>query len=75
MALADVYDAMSCRRVYKSAMDHDEVAETIIAGRGRHFDPDVTDAFVAAIGEFREIAARFQDEDISEIGYRVRSRE
>lgn len=75
MALADVYDAMSCRRVYKSAIDHDEVAETIIAGRGRHFDPDVTDAFVAAIGEFREIAARFQDEDISEIGYRVRSRE
>ena len=73
MALADVYDAMSCRRVYKSAMEHDEVAQIIISGRGIHFDPDVVDAFVAAIGEFKAIAAKFSDEDIIPVGSRMRA--
>jgi putative two-component system response regulator len=74
MALADVYDAMSCRRVYKSALAHDEVTETIIEGKGTHFDPDVVDAFIAAISEFKEIAARFRDDDLSDVGYRVNER-
>jgi putative two-component system response regulator len=73
MALADVYDAMSCRRVYKSAMEHDEVAQIIISGRGIHFDPDVVDAFVAAISEFKAIAAKFSDEDIIPVGLRMRA--
>jgi response regulator RpfG family c-di-GMP phosphodiesterase len=63
MALADVYDAMSCRRIYKSAMGHDEVAEIIIDGKWKHFDPDVVDAFVSALKEFKEIALRYRDED------------
>ena len=71
MALADVYDAMSCRRVYKSAMGHDEVAETIINGKGRHFDPDVVDAFIAAINEFKAIAAKYKDDDINNAGLRI----
>jgi putative two-component system response regulator len=74
MALADVYDAMTCRRVYKSALAHDEVAETIISGKGTHFDPDVVDAFIEAMGEFKEIAARFRDDDLSDVGYRVKDR-
>jgi response regulator RpfG family c-di-GMP phosphodiesterase len=65
MALADVYDAMSSRRVYKSALCHDEVEETIINGKGSHFDPDVVDAFVAAISEFKKIAARFSDDNLA----------
>jgi putative two-component system response regulator len=65
MALADVYDAMSCRRVYKSAIAHDEVAAFIIAGKGKHFDPDVVDAFVAAVDEFKEIAEKYRDNDSS----------
>lgn len=63
MALADVYDAMSCRRVYKSAIAHDDVVASIIAGRGKHFDPDVVDAFVAAADEFKEIAKKYRDDD------------
>lgn len=63
MALADVYDAMSCRRVYKSAMAHDEVAEVIINGKEKHFDPDVVSAFVASVDEFKQIAARYRDEE------------
>jgi len=65
MALADVYDAMSCRRVYKSAIAHDDVAASIIAGRGKHFDPDVVDAFVAAADEFKEIAEKYRDDESS----------
>jgi response regulator RpfG family c-di-GMP phosphodiesterase len=63
MALADVYDAMSSRRVYKSAIGHDEVAEAIINGKGNHFDPDVVEAFVEAINEFKEIAAKYRDDN------------
>ena len=63
MALADVYDAMTCRRVYKSAIAHDEVAASIIEGRGKHFDPDVVDAFVAVQNEFKGIADKYRDDD------------
>ena len=61
MALADVYDALSCRRVYKSAMPADEVEGIILQGRGKHFDPDVVDAFLDIQHEFVEIAERFRD--------------
>lgn len=63
MALADVYDALISRRVYKPAMSHEEAAAIIVAGRGRHFDPDLVDAFVAIQDEFRAIAARYVDVD------------
>ncbi len=71
MALADVYDAMSCRRVYKSAMVHDDVAEVIIDGKWKHFDPDVVDAFVAVIDEFKEIAARYRDNEADVPGWKA----
>lgn len=61
MALADVYDAMTTRRVYKDAMPHDEAVAIILDGRGKHFDPDVVDAFAQITGQFRDIGARFAD--------------
>ncbi|NMG42511.1 response regulator [Aromatoleum toluvorans] len=61
MALADVYDALISRRVYKDGMSHAEAAVIIREGRGSHFDPDVVDAFVDLQDEFRAIAARFAD--------------
>jgi putative two-component system response regulator len=70
MALADVYDAMSSRRVYKSAMEHDDVAKTIIQAKGSHFDPDVVGAFVSAMSEFKGIAEKFSD-DVSNFGLRM----
>ena len=56
---------MPCRaeRVYKSAMAHDEVAEIIIDGKWKHFDPDVVEAFMASVGEFKQIAERYRDEE------------
>jgi putative two-component system response regulator len=58
VALADVYDALTSKRVYKNAFEH-EIAKGIILGdRGTHFDPDVVDAFCALEKEFVEIRKR-----------------
>ena len=61
MALADVYDALICRRVYKHSMPHEQALEIIREGRGLHFDPDVVDVFLTWNREFQEIATRFAD--------------
>lgn len=61
MAVADVYDAMISQRVYRPALAHEKVAETIINGRGTHFDPDIVDAFIELQDEFQEISRRFAD--------------
>jgi putative two-component system response regulator len=63
MAVADVYDALISRRVYKEGMPHEKAASIIQEGRGSHFDPDLVDAFVALQQDFRDIAARFADSD------------
>ena len=63
MAVADVYDALISRRVYKKAMAHEQAAAIIVAGRNQHFDPDIADAFVALQAEFQQIATRFADQD------------
>lgn len=61
MALADVYDALICKRVYKKAFTHEDAVSFIRDGRGAHFDPDVVDAFLEIQDEFDQIAKRFQD--------------
>jgi putative two-component system response regulator len=63
MALADVYDALISRRVYKSPFTHEEAHEIIVQGRGTHFDPDIADAFLAVEDEFRAIANEHADTD------------
>ena len=63
MAVADVYDALISRRVYKEPMPHEVATQIIQEGRGLHFDPDIVDAFLALQNEFRAIAARFADSD------------
>lgn len=63
MAVADVYDALISRRVYKEAMPHEKAAAIIIEGRGKHFDPDMVDAFIEIQDAFQAIAARFIDTD------------
>jgi len=61
MAVADVYDALISRRVYKDAMSHEQAVQIIAEGRGTHFDPDLVDAFLQISDEFRAIAERFAD--------------
>ena len=61
MALADVFDALMSRRHYKEAFPQDQVLDIIRQGRGRHFDPDVADAFLSSVDEFLDIYRRFVD--------------
>jgi putative two-component system response regulator len=63
MAVADVYDALISRRVYKEAMSHEKAVQIMTEGRGSHFDPDMLDAFLEIQEEFRSIARRFTDSD------------
>ena len=61
MAIADVFDALISVRPYKTAMSYEQAREIIAAGRGKHFDPDVTDAFLADFDDFVAIAQRYVD--------------
>jgi putative two-component system response regulator len=63
MAVADVYDALISRRVYKDGMPHEKAVQIIVDGRGKHFDPDMVDAFLVVLDRFQEIAHRFHDSD------------
>ena len=63
MAVADVYDALISRRVYKAAMTHEAAVAIMVEGRGSHFDPDILDAFLEIQEEFRQIALRHADSD------------
>ena len=56
MALADVFDALTCRRHYKKAFPMEKVVEIIREGRGKHFDPDIVDAFMSLREQFLDIS-------------------
>ena len=62
MAVADVYDALISKRVYKPAFSHEESMKIILEGKGAHLDPDVVDALIACEEGFREIARTFNDQ-------------
>ena len=61
MALADVFDALSSRRVYKEPLAPEDVTRIIVAERGRHFDPVIVDAFLELRPAFAEVAQRFAE--------------
>lgn len=64
MAIADVYDALISRRVYKPPFTHETAMEIIQKGKGKHFDPDLVDAFVAIQLECKSIAERHADPEV-----------
>ena len=63
MALADVYDALISRRVYKEPMPHEQAVEIIRKGRGTHFDPEMVDAFIEVAPVFYSVAQRYVDSE------------
>ena len=63
MAIADVYDALISKRVYKPPFTHEKAVQIIREGRDRHFDPIIADAFLEHHEEFHAIAGRFADSD------------
>jgi len=66
MIVADVYDALISKRVYKPAMTHEAACRIMLEGDGRtkpeHFDPDVLQAFVDLADSFKMISTRWQDQ-------------
>ncbi len=61
MALADVYDALRSKRVYKPAFPHHKTVEIISGEKGKHFDPVLVDTFLEIEDEFRNIALEYAD--------------
>lgn len=61
MALADVYDALRSKRVYKDAFTHDKASGIIIEGRGKHFNPLIVDVFLENGQEFAKIYCELKD--------------
>ncbi len=61
MAVADVYDALVSKRVYKPPFPHAKAVAIISEGRGQHFAPEIVDAFLAVAETFRQVALEFAD--------------
>ncbi|MBC8392015.1 MAG: HD domain-containing protein [Deltaproteobacteria bacterium] len=63
MALADVYDALISKRVYKPPITHTKAVKIIKERKGNHFDPDIVDAFLKIESEFQKTAVEFADSE------------
>jgi putative two-component system response regulator len=63
MAVADVYDALITRRIYKPAFEHGKSVDIIKDGYAAHFDPDIVDAFIEIEDEMYEVAKKFRKDN------------
>ncbi len=63
MALADVYDALISRRVYKPPFTHSNAVEIILEESGKSFDPDIVEVFSRCTEKFRDIALNFAESE------------
>jgi putative two-component system response regulator len=59
-AVADVYDALTSKRVYKPAFTHETAIEMIVEGKGKHFDPHIVDAFLELTDDFQLVRQRYE---------------
>ncbi len=62
-ALADVYDALTSKRVYKDAFGHETARDILIGDSGTHFDPDIVDAFLCREERFLEAKRQYQNDE------------
>ena len=60
VALVDVYDALTSKRVYKDAMPHAKAVAIITSEKGKHFDPLVTETFIELEFMFNDIRIRYE---------------
>jgi len=61
VSIADVYDALASRRVYKDAFPHEKCVEMILQESGKQFDPQLVEVFLTIQEQFREVAVRFAE--------------
>ena len=65
MALADVFDALVSRRVYKPAFSYEKARKIIMQDSGIHFDPEIVNAFSACYDDFVAIASEYADIEVA----------
>jgi putative two-component system response regulator len=65
VAVADVYDAIRSKRVYKPSQPHAQACETIVENRGKHFDPKLIDAFLVVEAKFAAISDAMGPQEVS----------
>jgi putative two-component system response regulator len=63
MAVADVYDALISRRIYKPPYPHEDSVDIIRETSGTHFDPDIVDTFLALASQFNKVAQKYADSE------------
>ena len=51
IAVADCYDAMNSRRIYRNVLSQDEIYEEILKNKGTQFDPEIADIFLTLLTE------------------------
>lgn len=61
--LADIFDALGCRRVYKDAWPMERILDYIRENTGSLFDPELVDVFMENLDEILAIRERYADED------------
>jgi putative two-component system response regulator len=61
VAVADVYDALVSKRIYKSAMTHDDAIKIILNDSGKHFDPTIVDAFISIHEDIEQVMQAWMD--------------
>jgi response regulator RpfG family c-di-GMP phosphodiesterase len=66
VAIADVFDALTSKRVYKPAIPLEQTTQMMIEGRGKHFDPELLDLFWQGLDEVLEIKSRHSDPELTE---------
>lgn len=66
VALADVYDALTSKRVYKDAFSHEKARSIIVSESGSHFDPAVVEAFLLLEDQFQQMALAHADQTESD---------
>lgn len=64
MAIVDVYDALTTKRIYKTEWSHQDVVAEISKLKNTHFDPKVVEAFILVEDEFRKISQHMKDPDL-----------
>jgi len=75
VSIADVYDALRSKRVYKDAMTHKECVEIISGEAGKQFDPNLVAVFLKISEQFKDISMRFSDEAIARRGNEAKAQQ
>ena len=71
-----MYDALTTKRFYKEAYSHDKAKTMIIRLKGKHFDPEIVEAFIVIEKEFNRVRkerlqeeAAFDQERVQAVGH------